>query len=146
MSLMTPERYDVDAAVVAFLAELTERPTGLRDAPTPEAGQSRPEYPYTVVVPVTGGVYEGSIGRPYQNWSVTYQVTSVSNDARGCAWMAHKNREAMLDTSQQISLGEEEELREIGDRVPQGAPGAPEKAEADLYYQNELFRVTICLI
>lgn len=85
-----------DLAVVAAL-ETIGRPVGLAQAP-PGALDNRglPVADYLVVYPIGGGRRNGSLGDPFADAELVYQITAVGRLPDGVRWLTGRIEAALL--------------------------------------------------
>jgi hypothetical protein len=61
--------------------------------PRPGAGQFKP---YVIVYPLSGGIFDGTLGCPDDDASLTWQLTCVGAVRRQCEWMADRALAALV--------------------------------------------------
>ena len=84
------ERSPITASVIATVEAATSHPVGDDDAPDDTSG------PYTIVRPLPGGMFDGSLAGPHEMAVFAFQVESYNRARAGCEWLADRNRAALL--------------------------------------------------
>lgn len=111
------------------------------EAPTGHGWQGTPGAStfvgYVTVYELTGGVLDGTIGRPDDDAAVVYQLTSVGHDRRQCKWVADKARAALLGAV--LSLADRSVMRISSDML--GGTTRDDDVQPSVFFSPDRYRV-----
>lgn len=124
--MTVPARAPLDRVVQAGLANGTQRPVGLMEAPTSADGGHL--MPYAILYPIDGGGFSGPpFAAPEADGELVYQVTSVGGRADQCQQMADRVRNVMLARtdagSYRHAIANPPDMRIMGRRADGGGGG-----------------------
>lgn len=100
MTRSVVDLYPHDQAVLTALATIG-KPVGFAEAPAGalEGVQAGTGPDYMVVYPMAGGQRDGSLGNPYTDAELVYQITCVGRLASGARWLVSRVETALLGAS-----------------------------------------------